>query len=127
MYNSVNNWSEFSAESWNNVIGTCGVRPLGIGPKGKAKLAAWQACRAQKKEGGVTDPNLDTSFLDPYLNKPGGGNTNRGDQAPPPPSDPPSYPAEGTGLPMMAWVGIGGAGLALIGLGAYFIFRKKKA
>lgn len=53
-----------SAEEWNNAIGGgCGLRPLGIGKKGKERLAAWKRCHEQKKaEGDTTGQNIWRGF-----------------------------------------------------------------
>lgn len=115
-------WNNFAEGNWSNLIGQCGVRPLGIGKDGKAKLAAWNTCRALKKDGNTSDSTIDTSFLDPHNNE--HSTTN-----PPPPTDPNGGPGTASipGLPMWGYVGIGVAGITLLSVGAYFLFHKKKA
>lgn len=39
-----------SQEEYHNLIGPCGIRPIGIGKRHRAKLAAWDACRKQAQD-----------------------------------------------------------------------------
>lgn len=119
-----------SDESWSNAYGdsllhlrTCGVRPIGIGARHKAKLATWEACvkadqaRIQSQKQAKTDAKIADTTLTQMFTEPGalapGPTGGGGGQEP-------------TGIGMAGWIGISVGVAAILGTVLYLIFKPKK-
>lgn len=127
--------SQFSGDDESNVIGegvmnlkACGVKPLGIGKKGKAKLAEWEQCVAdnealkkknkelkiEKKQAKIDSTNADTQATRATANAlnntsaPDNGGMGGGGDA---------------GIPTYVYVIVGGVLLVVI---AFFAFKHFK-
>lgn len=121
---------------WDNAIGTCGMRPVGIGKKHKERLAAWDECRKklqdlklQEKEGKVSAKDAEAQANVALANAVAGGvdttgsSSNVGPDGTPLPD--PNNP-QATGMSMAAMIGIAVGGAIVVGLGIFALVKMGK-